>query len=296
MPDIAMYSMLGADASWGIIQILATLALFWDRPGQPRGEVRFTCLLWCLHKMCPFVLTLKDCIMGAARARLSDRAHNGSGDVPPFGVYMTTVEGGWAVSAETVQAALHWRYPIGHWAWYKVSHLRGAQWVYPDAPEVWNQNAYHALDFMFRGPVCGSDITQGDARGAWMGAAPGSRGVLLGLEHPPHWFCVTECGIWDTLWGDYAPPAGDPWGLPEAWDKVQLHYTSLLVGPFFLIALPTPVAVAATKGADMGAYAGLAMDRTSSLPCLNAFWDNHLTHATMAVKRRLTKDVTAAAP
>ena len=113
---------------------------------------------------------------------------------------------------------------------------------------------------------------------------------------PPHWFCVTECGIWDTLWGDYAQPAGDPWGLPEAWDKVQLHYTSLLVGPFFLIALPTPVAVAATKGADMGAYAGLAMARTSSLPCLNAFWDNHLTHATMAVKRRLTKDVTAAAP
>ena len=88
--------------------------------------------------MCPFVLTLKDCIMGAARARLSDRAHNGSGDLPPFGVYMDTAEGGWAVSPETVQAALHWRYAKGQWGWYKVSRLRGAQWASPDAPEVWN--------------------------------------------------------------------------------------------------------------------------------------------------------------
>ena len=129
-----------------------------------------------------------------------------------------------------------------------------------------------------------------------MGAAPGSRGVILGLEDPPHWFCVTENGIWDTLSGDYEAPAGYPWGLREAWSKVMFDYTSRLVGPFFLIALPTRVAVEATKGADMGAYTGLARDKPSSLPCLNAFWDNHLTHATMAVKRRLTKDVTAAAP
>ena len=74
-----------------------------------------------------------------------------------------------------------------------------------------------------------------------------------------------------------------------------MHYTSLLVGPFFLIALPTRVAVEATKGADMGAYTGLARDKPSSLPCLNTFWDNQLPHAPLAVRKRLIRDVTLAA-
>ena len=44
-PDIAMYSMLGADTSGGIIQILHNLKSLWYEDGEPPGLVRFTCLL-----------------------------------------------------------------------------------------------------------------------------------------------------------------------------------------------------------------------------------------------------------
>ena len=68
------------------------------------------------------------------------------------------------------------------------------------------------------------------------------------------------------------------------------------MGPFFLIALPNEAVVSATKGADVGAYAGLARDKPPTLPCLNVFWDNLLVLASVAAKRRLNKDVIIAAP
>ena len=85
-------------------------------------------------------------------------------------------------------------------------------------------------------------------------------------------------------------------GLVKACDKVQEGYASRLMGPFYLVALPNEPVVSATKGEDMGAYAGLARDKPLTLPGLNAFWDNVLHHASVAVKRRLKKDVINASP
>ena len=126
---------------------------------------------------------------------------------------------------------------------------------------------------MFVEPLCGSHIPWGDAYLAWAWAAPGTRGVLPRLEEPAHWFCVTERRIWDSLQGDYHPTAEEAWsqGLVKAWAKVQEWYASRLVGPCYLVALPNAAALSATKGADMGAYTGLARDKPLTLTLLNSF-------------------------